>query len=74
MTFENVVKSWFTTLLGIAIMVVALYSWYNDQLSDYQALGAGIVGFAMMWMRDIISRKLVEFFSVIIEKFKSKPQ
>lgn len=73
MNVENIVKGWFTTLLGIAIMVIAVYSWYNDQLTDLQALGAGIVGFSMMWMRDIISRKLEEFFSVIIEKFKSKP-
>lgn len=73
MNVENIVKGWFTTLLGIAIMVIAVYSWYNDQLTDLQALGAGIVGFSMMWMRDIISLKLEEFFSVIIEKFKSKP-
>lgn len=73
MNVENIVKGWFTTLLGIAIMVIAVYSWYNDQLTDLQALSAGIVGFSMMWMRDIISRKLEEFFSVIIEKFKSKP-
>jgi hypothetical protein len=70
---ENIIKSWFTTLLGIAIMGFSFYGWYTEWLTDYQGGGAGIAGFAIMWMRDTISKKLEELFSAIIDRIRNKP-
>jgi TRAP-type uncharacterized transport system fused permease subunit len=54
MKFENVIKSVFTTLLGCVMMGVGFYGWYTDNLTDWQAVGSGVAGFALLFMRDQI--------------------
>ena len=73
MQYENLFKSWFTTLMGAGIIVMVAYEYFWDgSLSDTQALFASLGGFALMWMRDAISLKLNEFITAVIDKFKTK--
>lgn len=72
MKFENILKGFFTTLIGAVMMGLALYSWYMGESTDWQAGGLGIIGFAMLWMRDQIPGWIQQFFTAIIEKFKNK--
>lgn len=70
---ENVIKSWFTTLLGAAIMVLAVYEyWIDDGMTLTQAGIMCAAGFALMWMRDTISTKIGELFNALISKITGK--
>jgi hypothetical protein len=72
MNFENVFKSWLSTLIGAVIMCVGFYGWYMDDLSDWQAIGCGLAGFALFGMRENLSSYVGQLFQVLIDKFKSK--
>lgn len=66
---ENVFKSWFTTLLGCACMVLALYEWYIGEEQDwYQVAIPFIAGFMLLYMRDNISEFLTEYIKSKISK------
>lgn len=70
---ENVLKSWFTTLLGAAVMVLAIYEyWIDDNMTIAQAGIMFAAGFALMWMRDSISGWIGQLFGVLVEKIKGK--
>lgn len=70
---ENIVKGWFTSLLGAALMVMAVYEWWTvkeKQIYDWDILGPFIAGFALLYMKDKISEWIGTLFSAIIDKFK----
>lgn len=67
--FDNFIKGPLTSLLGLIIMIVAGYGWYADKLTDYQALGCAIAGFALLFMRDKLPDFIGKFFNAIIDKF-----
>lgn len=72
---ENIVKGWFTSLLGAALMVMAVLEWWTEekaQMTDYNVIGPFIGGFALLWMRDSISGWISTFIQAVIDKFKSK--
>ncbi len=70
---ENVIKGWFTSILGAALMLIAGYDYFfTDVLTEREAIGAAIIGFAMLWMRDKISEWIGQLVTVIIDKFKTK--
>lgn len=71
--YENIVKSWFTTLMGVVIGTASILFWAVDEVTDLQAIGGGIISFILLFMRDVLSKKIEEFLSVIIERFKHKP-
>lgn len=68
--FENVLKSIVTTVLGAVIMGFAFYGWYTEWLTDWQAGGSGMIGFALLFMRDKLPEFIGQFFTVLLDKFK----
>lgn len=74
MGFENVVKGLLTSILGAVMMGSAYYGWWSDGMSDWQAAVVGIIGFALLWMRDEIPAFIKEIGKAFIDRFKSKPQ
>jgi len=73
MKFENILKGLFTTIIGAIIMGSAYYMWYMGEATSWEAGGAGIIGFALLWMRDHIPGWVTQFVTAILDKFKSKP-
>lgn len=72
---ENIVKGWFTSLLGAALMVMAIIEWWTVEgklIYDFDVIGPFIAGFALLYMKDKISDWIGQLFQAIIDKFKSK--
>lgn len=74
MNLENIIKGIFTTILGIVIMCAASYGWWVEHLTDWQAGGFGITGFALLFMRDQIPQWIGRFASAALEKFTGKKE
>jgi hypothetical protein len=74
MQFENIFKSILTTLLGAAMMGMAFYGWYTDWLTDWQGAGAGISGFALLFMRDKLPEFIGRFANALLSKFTGDKQ
>ncbi len=63
-SLENAVKSWFTTLLGCAIMGICFYGWFHTKtISDLQAALGGTAGFALLFMRDALPGFITKIFN-----------
>jgi len=72
---ENMIKGWFTSLLGAALMVMAVVEWWtteNKQIYEWDILAPFIAGFALLYMKDKISEWIGTFFQALVDKFKSK--
>jgi len=70
---ENVVKSWFTTLLGCILMGLGVFDWWNGEETDWYKISAPIIGgFALLYMKDKISDWITEFFKAILSKITGK--
>jgi len=70
---ENVIKGWFSTLLGAALMVLALIEWWTSETKKFyepDVLIPLIAGFALFQMRDKISDWVNQFVSIALDKFK----
>lgn len=70
---ENLFKSWFTTLLGAAIMSLASYDWFFNPISEMsprETAIAVVAGFTLMFMKDSISDWIKQAFNAILDKFK----
>lgn len=66
---DNFIKGPLTSLLGLVAMGAAGFGWWLDHLTDWQAGVLGIVGFALIFMRDQIPGFLTQFFQAILKKF-----
>ena len=71
---DNFIKGPLTSVLGLILMCAAGYGWWTDELTDWQAGGAGIVGFALLFMRDKLPDFISRFFTALIEKFSGKKE
>lgn len=72
---ENIVKGWFTSLIGAILMIMAIVEWWtveNKQVYEWDILGPFIGGFALLYMKDKISEWIGSFVQAVIDKFKSK--
>ena len=72
---ENIVKGWFTTLLGGVLMVMAIIEWWTVEgktMYDFDVIAPFISGFALLYMKDKISEWIGSFIQAAIDKFKSK--
>lgn len=69
---ENIIKGPALTIFGLTIMGVSFYYWMMDEMSDVQALGAGAVGFALMYMRSKLDDFISKFLDATIAKFFGK--
>jgi hypothetical protein len=67
---ENILKGLVLTIFGLIIMAFSFYWWAIDEMTDVQALGAGAVGFALMYMRSKLDDLISTFFGAMMEKFK----
>jgi hypothetical protein len=65
---ENIIKGITLTIFGLIIIGFSFYWWAIDEMTDMQALGAGAVGFALMYMRS----KLDDFITRLFDKFIGK--
>ncbi len=66
---ENIVKGWFTTLLGLALMTLGSFEFYEE--ADWYRCGVPfIAGFILLFMRDKISEWITSLVMAAIEKFK----
>jgi predicted phage tail protein len=66
---ENIIKGWFTSILGAAAMALSLYAWWTDQATNIEAIFAGSCGFALLYMRDKISTWIEQAFKMLMNKF-----
>lgn len=69
---DNFIKGPLTSLIGLACMCAALFGWWTDWLTDWQGGGLGIIGFALLFMRDKLPDFISQFFTAIISKFSNK--
>lgn len=70
---ENIFKSWFTTLLGAAMMTLAAYDWFFNPVSELTPRETAItftVGFVIIFMKDAISGWINQVVGALIDKFK----
>ena len=67
--FDNFIKGPLTSIIGLIVMCAAGYGWYTDHLTNWEGGGAGIVGFALLFMRDKIPGFITEFFKSLLSKF-----
>lgn len=72
MNKENLIKSWFTSLIGAVAMSLALFGWWYDQLTDWQGIALFSIGFMLLWMKDKISAFIEETFKVALNKYSKK--
>lgn len=63
--WENTIKGLFTTVIGMVLMVLAVYGWWEDHVSDTQAIVIGVAGFALMFLR-------VKLEDTILDAIKNK--
>lgn len=75
---ENIVKGWFTTLLGCGVMCLSIYEWWmtpDGKPVDWLDVSVPFVaGFALIYMKDKISDWITELFKTLIDFIKSKFQ
>ena len=70
---ENIVKSWFTTLLGCVLMGLGVYEWWTGDETDWYQISVPIIGgFALLYMKDKISEWIGDFFKAILSKITGK--
>lgn len=77
MKLENILKGLITTLLGGAMMGFSFYGWYfetgEEQLSDWQAIILGCIGFALLFLRlkieETMSKLLADLPAMAWKKF-----
>ena len=72
---ENIIKGWFTSLLGAALMVMSVFEWWTveqKQMYDWDIAAPFIAGFALLYMKDKISDWINSLVQAAIDKFKSK--
>lgn len=73
--FDGFIKGPLTSILGILVMVASWYAWRHDGLTDYQSLGSGTIGFALLFMRDKLPEFIGKLFNAVISKFSgSQPK
>ncbi len=58
---DNFIKGPLTTLLGLAMIVLAIWGWFTDHLTDPQAYALGGIGIVLMFVKD----KIPDFVSRI---------
>lgn len=81
MQLENFLKSFVTTIIGLALMALAVYELYEAWMTDLkmewndwlQILISGVGGYALMHMKDKISEWISSLVTAAIDKFKNKP-
>lgn len=73
MNTENILKSWFSSIIGATAMTLSIYGWWFDQLTDFQGLALFVIGFALLWMRDKISTFIESAIRAAIKKYSGKP-
>ena len=72
---ENIVKGWFTSLLGAILMLASVYEWWSveeKQMYDWDIACPFIAGFALLYMKDKISEWITSLVQAAIDKFKNK--
>lgn len=73
MNTENLIKGWFTSLLGASLMVMAIYEWWTVEgklFYEYDVIIPFIAGFALLYMKDKISDWIGSFVQAVLDKFK----
>jgi hypothetical protein len=66
---ENIIKGWFTSILGAIGMGYAIYGKWFHHLSNIEALIWVASGFALLYMRDKISVWIEQAFKMLMNKF-----
>lgn len=56
---ERVIRNWITTVIGIAIAVVAIIMWYNGKLDTLNLLTVAPVVFSFVWVKHSFFKKTV---------------
>ncbi len=73
---ENVIKGWFTTLIGCGVMCLSIYEWWmtpDGSPVDWVDVSVPfIAGFCLLYMKDQISVWISDFFKAVISKFTNK--
>lgn len=65
---QNIVKGIFTSIIGLVAMSAAGYGWWTDHLTDWQAGGLAIIGFALLFMTDKIPTFIDQFVQAVLKK------
>jgi hypothetical protein len=67
--FDNFIKGPLTSLMGLVLMLASGYCWFIDYLTNWEAGGAAIIGFALLFMRDKLPGFIETFFKAVLDKF-----
>lgn len=72
---ENIIKGIFLSLLGLAVMTLAVIGWWQEMITNLEAGAVLCIGFALAFMRskldDLVSAFFKKFFG--IEPKEKKP-
>lgn len=71
---DGFIKGPLTSILGLLIMCASAYGWWTDYLTDWQGGMFGVIGFALLWMRDVIPTWITQFVNSVLDKFSTKKQ
>lgn len=63
MKFENFIKGPLTSAFGLASMIAAGIGFWIDHLTDLQAGALGVIGFALIFMRDQLPGFVARLFN-----------
>ena len=69
MKFENFLKGLFTTLVGIALMIISIYEYLTGEDGLMQTGLIMVAGFALLFMRDKISDFISELAKRALNKW-----
>ncbi len=74
---ENIFKSWITTLFGVGLWGIAIYEMFFDETSDLEPWQFGLLvagGFALLWMRDSVSKWINDYMASKTGGKKDEPK
>jgi len=55
--------------MGLVIMCIAFYGWWIEGWTEWEGGVVGIIGFALLWMRDKIPGYIERFINAVLSKF-----
>lgn len=68
---ENIVKGILLTIFGFVVMAMSVYGWWEDMLTNFEALVVLCVGFALAFMRTKLDDLVTAFFQKLLGTKKS---
>lgn len=74
MNSENILKGWFSSLLGAFLMGLAIYEYFfvEPAITEKEAAVTFVLGYVLFQMRDKLSDWIGQAVTVVLDKFRNK--